>query len=84
MDWCTFQGSYQRYSSYEALLRRGTVMQSETQCATQFLLQNSAGHFPSPWRVNVVLANQPEFAQDFHCPAGAGLNPPVEETCSVW
>ena len=59
-------------------------MLSETQCATQFLLQSDYGHSPSPWRVNVVLANRPEFTEDFHCPAGTGLNPPVEETCGVW
>ena len=40
------------------------------------------GHSPEPWRVNVVLGNMPEFAKDFHCPAGARMRP--ADTCTVW
>ena len=48
------------------------------------LLQNWYGHSPSPYRVNVVLANLAQFAQDFKCPLGSRLHPPVEERCAVW
>merc|ERR1712089_60803 len=43
-----------------------------------------AGHSPAPWRVNVALANQPEFARDFNCPAGSRMNPEPEDRCAVW
>ena len=39
-------------------------------------------HAAAPWRVNVVLANMPEFARDFNCPVGSRLNP--EKRCIVW
>ena len=39
-------------------------------------------HADSPFRVNVVLANMPEFARDFNCPVGSRLNP--EKRCIVW
>jgi len=41
-----------------------------------------AVHAPTPWRVNTVMSNQKEFAQDFQCPAGAKLNP--AKRCVVW
>ena len=48
------------------------------------VLQNWYGHSPSPYRVNVVLANLAQFARDFKCPLGSRLHPPVEERCAVW
>ena len=46
-------------------------------------LQDEAGHYPSPWRVNTVLSNLPEFAKDFGCPPRSPLNPLPEERCDV-
>ena len=48
------------------------------------VFQNWYGHSPSPYRVNVVLANLAQFARDFKCPLGSRLHPPVEERCAVW
>ncbi|VDO25250.1 unnamed protein product [Haemonchus placei] len=39
-------------------------------------------HSPNPYRVNLVLANQPEFAEAFNCAVGTPMNP--RERCSVW
>ena len=41
-------------------------------------------HAPAPWRVNTVLSNQPEFAEDFRCRRGTKLNMPKEQRCEVW
>jgi len=46
-------------------------------------LPDEAGHYPSPWRVNTVLSNLPEFAKDFGCPPRSPLNPLPEERCDV-
>jgi len=60
---------YERYPSYEGLLSSGVTW---------------SGHSPSPYRVNVVLANLPQFANDFKCPLGSRLHPPPEDRCDVW
>ncbi|EPB78565.1 peptidase family M13 [Ancylostoma ceylanicum] len=39
-------------------------------------------HPPDRYRVNQVLANQPEFAAAFHCDVGSPMNP--KERCAVW
>ncbi|KAJ1373151.1 hypothetical protein KIN20_035493 [Parelaphostrongylus tenuis] len=39
-------------------------------------------HAPDMYRVNVVLSNQPEFAQTFGCRRGFNMNP--ESTCTLW
>ncbi|KHJ99552.1 peptidase family M13 [Oesophagostomum dentatum] len=39
-------------------------------------------HSPQRYRVNQVLANQPEFAAAFKCEVGSPMNP--TERCSVW
>uniref|UniRef100_A0A914CI21 Uncharacterized protein n=1 Tax=Acrobeloides nanus TaxID=290746 RepID=A0A914CI21_9BILA len=39
-------------------------------------------HSPMKFRVNGVLANQPEFAASFKCPLGSKMNP--KKKCSVW
>ncbi|KAL6734495.1 hypothetical protein Aduo_005030 [Ancylostoma duodenale] len=39
-------------------------------------------HSPRRYRVNQVLANQPEFAAAFHCKLGTPMNP--IERCAVW
>ncbi|CAJ0606368.1 unnamed protein product [Cylicocyclus nassatus] len=39
-------------------------------------------HAPQRYRVNQVLANQPEFAAAFRCEVGSPMNP--TERCSVW
>jgi len=69
LDWCTMGDGYRRYSNYRELLSASVSW---------------AGHSPAPWRVNVALANQPEFARDFNCPAGSRMNPEPEDRCAVW
>ncbi|CAJ0589888.1 unnamed protein product [Cylicocyclus nassatus] len=39
-------------------------------------------HAPPRYRVNQVLANQPEFAAAFRCKKGAAMNP--RKRCAVW
>ncbi|VDM63456.1 unnamed protein product [Angiostrongylus costaricensis] len=39
-------------------------------------------HAPQRYRVNQVLANQPEFATAFKCAVGTPMNP--RERCAVW
>ncbi|KIH44880.1 hypothetical protein ANCDUO_25087 [Ancylostoma duodenale] len=39
-------------------------------------------HSPMRYRVNQVLANQPEFAAAFQCKVGTPMNP--TERCAVW
>ncbi|WKX96997.1 hypothetical protein Q1695_013003 [Nippostrongylus brasiliensis] len=39
-------------------------------------------HSPQRYRVNQVLANQPEFAAAFQCDVGTRMNP--TERCAVW
>ena len=42
----------------------------------------SDDHSPGKVRTNVVVSNQPEFAQAFNCPRGSPMNP--DKKCSVW
>ncbi|EYC22143.1 hypothetical protein Y032_0017g3174 [Ancylostoma ceylanicum] len=39
-------------------------------------------HSPPRYRVNQVLANQPEFAAAFQCNVGTSMSP--TERCAVW
>ncbi|WKX96993.1 hypothetical protein Q1695_013002 [Nippostrongylus brasiliensis] len=39
-------------------------------------------HPPSKYRVNVGLANQPEFAEAFKCRVGTPMNP--HKRCNIW
>jgi putative endopeptidase len=41
-------------------------------------------HSPGEFRVNGVVANQPEFARAFSCPAGSPMAPPPDKMCRVW
>jgi putative endopeptidase len=41
-------------------------------------------HSPGEFRVNGVIANQPEFARAFGCRVGAPMAPPPEKMCRVW
>ena len=85
MDYCSLD--YQDYPTYEGLLSDGVVKLKFFIIffiTSYMLFQNFYGHSPSPYRVNVVLSNMPEFAEDFNCPAGSRLNPPQEERCAVW
>ena len=70
-DYCLI-GNPSPYSEYK-----------DTGDLIQQSVQRISSHAPAPWRVNTVLSNQPEFAEDFNCPAGARLNRP-DERCSVW
>ena len=44
--------------------------------------QSAQGHYPTPWRVNTVFSNLPQFAEAFGCPSQSPLNP--EQRCSLW
>jgi len=68
MNWCVF-GDYEYYENIEDLLTSGV---------------SDYGHVPSPWRVNVVLSNIPQFAEDFNCPAKEKNMGFPEEKCEVW
>ncbi|XP_031627155.1 neprilysin-2-like isoform X2 [Contarinia nasturtii] len=39
-------------------------------------------HSPNKFRVNGVLSNIPQFAQDFNCPIDAKMNP--TKKCTIW
>jgi len=41
-------------------------------------------HSPGEFRVNGVVANQPEFGRAFACPVGAPMAPAPEKMCRVW
>jgi putative endopeptidase len=41
-------------------------------------------HSPGEFRVNGVVANEPEFAAAFKCPVGAPMAPPRDRVCRVW
>ncbi|CAJ0607825.1 unnamed protein product [Cylicocyclus nassatus] len=41
-------------------------------------------HSPARYRVNQVLANQPEFASAFKCKKGTPMNPKKSKRCAVW
>lgn len=39
-------------------------------------------HSPNKFRVNGVLSNNPQFAEDFNCPENTKMNP--TKKCTVW
>ena len=41
-------------------------------------------HSPARYRINGVVANMPQFARAFHCPASAPLVKPPKKVCTVW
>ena len=41
-------------------------------------------HSPPRYRINGVVANMPQFARAFHCPASAPLVKPAKKVCTVW
>ncbi|CAJ0604474.1 unnamed protein product [Cylicocyclus nassatus] len=53
---------------------------------TQALVNQLLGddHSPARYRVNQVLANQPEFAAAFKCKKGTPMNPKSSERCAIW
>jgi len=42
----------------------------------------TGAHSPGPFRVKGPFSNTPQFAQDFNCPVGSGMNP--VKKCEVW
>ena len=64
--WCLLSGRYEVWNTFERAV------------------QGIKGdvHAPTPWRVNTVLSNQKNFAEDFECPVGSKLNP--TKRCVVW
>ena len=69
--WCLFDGVYEfenvSYGEYLDFLDKSLKVDE---------------HAPSAWRVNTVLSNQRNFAEDFECPLGSRLNP--TKRCVVW
>lgn len=49
---------------------------------TERVLVSTDSHSPPKYRVNGPLANLPEFAEAFQCPAGSPMAP--EKRCTVW
>jgi predicted metalloendopeptidase len=45
---------------------------------------SSEPHPLGPFRINGTLANMPEFAQAFSCPAGAAMVRDAKERCKIW
>ena len=64
--WCLIGGRYEKFATFERALKG----------------LKGDNHAPTPWRVNTVLSNQKEFAEDFKCPVGSTLNP--TDRCIVW
>jgi len=65
--WCTTRESHERINDYRDLLKQSPSPQ---------------GHYPTPWRVNTVFSNLPQFAEAFGCPSPSHLNP--EQRCALW
>lgn len=53
--------------------------ESEQEYIDDFL---SDEHSPQPARVNLAVANQPEFAKAFKCPPNSLMNP--ARRCNIW
>ena len=70
-----------RYDEFEDMLEDWVTGNPIVFIICVFSLQDDS-HAPAPWRVNTVLSNQKEFAEDFKCPVGAKLNP--AKRCIVW
>merc|ERR1712080_209296 len=68
-SWCTMRDEHEKTRRYDYLLLNSP---------------DSVGHFPSPWRVNTVFSNQPEFASAFQCSNGTRLNPSPEKQATIW
>jgi len=70
-QWCLIDGLYGyenvTYDLYLAVMHKHSMGDT---------------HAPFPWRVNTVLSNQKNFAEDFECPVGSKLNP--TKRCVVW
>ena len=87
--WCTNQGAHHHLPSYHSLLRQSPVSTRTIPRATDHHphlpcpQSPDYGHYPTPWRVNTVLSNQPQFAEAFGCPIGSRLNQPTNR-CAVW
>ena len=82
-DFCLLGGGYEYYDKFSDLLSAYWVYQYLY--IILIILNNivqGGAHAPTPWRVNTVISNQEEFAEDFNCPVGAKLNP--AERCVVW
>ena len=45
-------------------------------------LAHTNPHSPPRWRVNGVVADQPGFAEAYHCAAGTPMHP--KKSCTVW
>ena len=41
-------------------------------------------HSPGHVRVNTAVANLPQFAESFNCPATSKLNLDAKDRCSLW
>ncbi|KAI6190084.1 Neprilysin-2 [Aphelenchoides bicaudatus] len=57
-------------------------MNQETSNLAHQLLTNE--HAPGSCRVNQVMQDLPEFAEDFNCKPKATLNPDDDQRCHVW
>ena len=81
-DYCLLGGNFERYDNLGDLIERYSVILNNVNLFIFIINFQGGVHAASPWRVNTVLSNQKEFAQDFNCPKGAKLNP--VKKCVVW
>ena len=74
-------GGFEKYATLEEVLKYVVNLETSQFLFIIFTVQGGR-HAPAPWRVNTVLSNHKEFAEDFNCKEGQKLNP--ANRCIVW
>ena len=55
---------------------------AQSKCEVTLPAHRTNAHLPWKARINYVLSNTIQFAQDFQCQKGSMMNP--EDKCSIW